>query len=167
MSRQGFPCCDWALRLGERPGLCARNRVALARLGRTCDKHARLRQRHLALCRDRTFVSCQGLGLGLGDQGHDRGFHVATESLWPYVATVDYVATGCGQGQETLCRDMETTSRQGAHQLARQACNARRGAHVRRYARTIEELCRDRVFPGSCCNREFSVATENVWPHDA
>ena len=112
-------------------------------------------------------MSWQGLGLGLGDQGRDRGFPVAIESLWPRVATVDHVAIGCGQGQETLCRDMETTSRQGSHQRARQTCSARRGARVRRRTRAIEELYRDRVFPGSCSDREFYVATENIWPHDA
>ena len=61
-------------------------------------------------------MSGQGLGLGLGDQGHNRGFPVATKSLWPYVVVVDRVATGCYQGREALCSDTEIVSRQGAQQ---------------------------------------------------
>ena len=73
-----------------------------------CDRHARMtgthmrqrsacvQQRHLAPCRDKTFMLRQGLGLGFGEQGLKRGFHVATESLWPCVETVDRVAIECG-----------------------------------------------------------------------
>ena len=48
------------------------------------------------------------LGLGLGDQGRDKGFSVATGHSRHWVTTVGGVATGFGQGREALCRDMET-----------------------------------------------------------
>ena len=51
------------------------------------------------------------LGLGLGDQGRDRGFSITTGLSGHWVAIVGSVATGFGQGREALCRDMKTMSR--------------------------------------------------------
>ena len=60
--------------------------------------------------------------LRLSDQGRDKGFPIATESLWPCVTIVDRVAIGCGQWGKALCCDMEIVSRQrgatGSHQRA-------------------------------------------------
>ena len=94
VSRQAIPCHDRAHRLGTRPGRCAHDMPAWAWLGRARateqrarNRAARIRQRHMTLCRDKIFMSRQGLG-------GDRATSVATEvslsrqsPFWPCVAT--------------------------------------------------------------------------------
>ena len=56
-------------RPGARPCLGVRDRLARAAGTRALQHNVRARQRLLVTCRNRTFVSRLGLGLGLGDLG--------------------------------------------------------------------------------------------------
>ena len=100
-----------------------------------------------------------GLGLGLGEQGRDRGFSIATAPSRHWVATVGGVATGFGQGREVLCCDMETVSRQGTNPpLLRQRILYRDGE--------LKKVYRDRKFraaTGLDAGVAERVATERLW----
>ena len=110
MSRKAFPCHDRVRRPGARPGLCAHGLMGLARNSLVCARATR----SLGPTSRLKFCVAIGFGLGLDNKGRGRGFAIATKPLGHQVATVDYVATGYGQGREALCRNMETVSQQGA-----------------------------------------------------
>ena len=97
MSRQGLLCRDRACKPGTRPGLGALGWNAR-------DKDSRPRVAIELSCVDRVWGWDWVVGVAI------EGFSVVTKSFWFLVATVDGVATRCGQDQEALCHDTTIVS---------------------------------------------------------